>query len=254
MKSQKADNSKSKLWVVKPAGALSNSPLGKSTNVVCLTCSCQSSECRAIYDAYMEEKAMVKVLQERLAEYSTERSFIVEQVLKQENEHAAKLAELELCMSEQWTKIDGLNKSLENERRLRMEDVYKMEFLKQDNYRLMTENKETRQHHINAVNALPELEKENKLLKQSLLLNKETISKMNDELQQYDYELSKLEDANTRLRLRVSHSDEQIDSIRLSSMKSLGSSQASNLPPLRSVKSMSMVSQRSTIKYARNPL
>lgn len=252
MKSQKLSASSSKMWVVKPNGPSD----GNVISTVSSTCSCpsDSAECKAVFDAYIEEKAMVKILQDRLADYSSERGFIVEQVDKLENEHAAKIMELETCISEQWAKIDSLNKSLENERRLRMEDVYKMEFLKQENNRLMIENRETRQHHINAVNALPELENENRLLKQSLLMNKDTIEKMSGELQQYDYELSKYEDANTRLRLRVHDSHEQLDSMRLNSMQNSTVGSKSNLPPVRSMKSMSMVSQRASTKLPRGAL
>lgn len=241
-----------KLWVVRPnVGTVTGNT---ASTVTCLPCNCPSADCKAIYDAYLEEKAMVKVLQDRLEDYSSERTFIVEQVAKSETEHTSKIKELETCISEQWAKLDGLNKALENERRLRMEDVYKLEFLKQENHRLIIENKETRQNHINAVNALPELENENKLLKQSLLLNKDTIEKMNGELQQYDYELSKLEGANTRLRLRVSQSDDQIDSMRQSSIQSLFTSAKNNLPPIKTLKSASMASHRSNHKLTRGVL
>ena len=232
---------KPKMWLMKVDDSVAN-----DSNDVRPSCDCTCTYCKATYDSYIDEKAMTKVLRLRLDESQSESSFVIEQVKAMEDKYNARIEELEGELADKSRKMDFINAQLETERRLRMEEMYKLEFQKDENEKQGKELKSTRNELIKAINALPELEHENKLLKQRVEYNEATILQLNTEMQQYNYELAKMEDANTRLRLRLHDSDTQITQLRISSgsLSSHGSSSL-QLKPIKSMRTTSVPINRS---------
>lgn len=221
-------------------------------NAIQLSCDCTCPDCKSIYNAYIDEKAMTKVLQSRLDESDAESTIMIEQVKNMEDEFNARIEELEKSVNEKLRKIESINTQLETERRLRMEEIYKLEFQKEESAKQTTELREVRQMLTNATNALPNLEFENRILKERIDRNNDTIAKMHTELHQYSYELTKLEDANTRLRLRLNDSDVQMDQYRLSSMShtigygKTGTSNTQLLKPIKTLRTSNQPISRSS--------
>ena len=244
MRKSSSDLGKPKMWLMK-ADIDNGIAAFKSTsdvNEVRLSCDCTCPDCKMTFNSYIDEKAMTKVLQERLDENQAESTFMIGQVKLMEDKYNARIEELEKSVSEKLRKIEFITAQLETERRLRMEEIYKLEFQKEESATQAKELREVRQLLVNATNALPNLERENKILKERIERNNDTIAQMDAELHQYSYELTKLEDANTRLRLRLNDSDVQIDQYRLNSdsnnMGSSSKSGASNTQMLRPIKTL----------------
>lgn len=227
---------KPKLWLMKADDGMSSFKCTSDINDVRLSCECSCLDCKATYNAYIDEKAMTKVLQQRLDESIMENSYMIEQIKAMEDRYNAKIEELQNEVADKQRKMDFINAQLETERRLRMEEIYKLEFQKDENEKQATELRNTRKELVIAINALPELEHENNLLKQKVQHNESTISRINDDIEQYNYELAKMEDANTRLRMRLHDTDVQITHLKVNS-KSSNNHTSSNLL-LRPIKSM----------------
>jgi len=238
---------KPKMWLMKVDDSEANTNI--DSNDIRPSCECTCSYCKITYDAYIDEKAMTKVLQQRLDESQNESSFMIEQVKAMEDKYNTRIEELESELADKIRKMDFINAQLETERRLRMEEMYKLEFQKDENDKQGKELKSTRNELINAINALPELEHENKLLKQKVEYTEVTILRLNTEMKQYNYELAKMEDANTRLRLRLHDSDTQINQFRMnnSSLNSHGNSSL-QLKPIKSLRTTSVPINRSFAK------
>lgn len=227
-----------KLWLMRADIDNGIATFKSTSNVddIRLSCDCTCQDCKAMYNSYIDEKSMTKVLQERLDDNQVENAFMIEQVQLMENKYNAQIEELQQMVDDKQRKIGSINAQLETERKLRMEDMYKLEFQKEENTTQAKELREIRQLLNNAHNALPNLEYENKLLKQRAKQNEDTIAKMDAELHQYSYELAKLEDTNTRLRVRLHSADMQVDQYRLDN--SMLSGQGGNAQALRPIKTL----------------
>ena len=235
MTSKKIPSTGKKLWLIKADDGIAGYKESGDLSDIKLSCDCKCLNCKDIYNSYLDEKSMTKVLQEQLDENATERKFVLEQVKLLENQHKITLQEKDKEIKEANAKIEFINQSPEHERKLRMEEVYKLEFQKQETVRVCKEVGELRQQLQEALNALPTTENENKLLKQRIDLNQITITKMSAELEQYNYELARLEDLNTRLRLRLNDSDTKLGNVmhNASVMGSRNSSLSSMKPTMR---------------------
>lgn len=179
---------------------------------------------------------MVKVLQAQIAENDKERKLVIEQVGELEEQHTTEKHAWSTENAVLQNKIDELSKALEHERKLRMEEVYKLEFQKKETARVEAEVVSLRKQLADAIQALPNLEKENELLKRRVEADKATISKMNAELGQYNYELATMENLNTRLRLRLNEADTKLGKALRSAARNASDANVSvqqSLPSLR---------------------
>jgi hypothetical protein len=227
-----------KLWVVKGNDGVADFKESGDISDIRLRCDCTCPDCKETYNAYLEEKAMVKVLQAQAADNENERRFVIAQVDELELQHKFEREDNAKNVQRLQATVDSLNKSLENERKLRIEEVYKLEFQKKETVRVEGEVAELRKQLMDALNALPDLQLENATLKQRVDLNKNSILQMSAELERYNYELARMEDLNTRLRLRLSEADTKLGKIMVrASPGDLGSGSVYSNAPLPALKS-----------------
>jgi chromosome segregation ATPase len=228
---------KPKMWVVKKGkdGPETKAQTGSITDIIRRTCDCACQNCKDIYGSYIDAQAMVKILQDELADCDKLRQNFILEVSEMERRQMVLLQEKEDRTNTLESKVESLSKALENERQLRMEDVYRMEFQKKEAARTEEELRDVRKQWVEALAALPNTQNENKLLKMQLELQRGTIEKMNAELGSYNYELATLEDQNTRLRLRLSEADTKLGkALRANASVSKAASSTEHLPALKS--------------------
>jgi hypothetical protein len=230
-----------KLWVIKANDGVADFKESGDISDIRLRCDCTCPECKETYNAYLEEKAMVKMLQAQAADNENERRFVIAQVDELELQHKFERENSAKKVQDLQATVDSLNKSLENERKLRIEEVYKLEFQKKETARVEGEVAELRKQLIDALNALPDLQLENAALKQRADMNKTSILQMSAELERYNYELARMEDLNTRLRLRLSEADTKLGKVMaransnsINTGSAYGSVIDGPLPPLKS--------------------
>ena len=209
---------KPKMWLMKADDGTTAFKASANINDIRLSCDCTCPDCKATYNAYLVEKSMCKLLQERVDENEIESALMIEQVKSMETQYTLSIQELEASIRLKQQQVESIQGQLEMERKLRMEDIYKLEFEKEDNSKQAAEIRSLRAELKEALQNFPNLELENKVLKYRCESNSDTINKMDAELQQYSYELTKLEDTNTRLRLKLSDSDTQINNSRIKSI------------------------------------
>lgn len=207
---------------------------------------CENIECRALYSQYLKEKANVQVLKDCLEIEKNDSKAMILQVEQMENKYENKIEELVHKNDLFQKKINELQQNLEIERKLRMEDIYKIEFHKVESEELFRDNTILRKELTLESSKIPELEKEIYNLKNVLSIIQDKNKFMYSQLQVYEHEITKLDDINIRLRLRLNNSDDKISSI----LKNNSSSITQIPSSYRSSQSMidKQMTRKSTIK------
>ena len=199
------------MWVVK--GSNNN----RNPSDLRGSCNCSCPNCKANFNHYMDSIALIKVLQDRVNDDEKERSYMIEQVDLLEKQQKLILHQKEEDLKSLQECYNSLGKSIETERKLRIEEMYKLEFQKKEMARVEKEITELRKELAEAIEALPNLQKENKVLKERAELDQQTIARMSTEMEQYNYDLVLLEELNTRLRVRLSEAETKLgDALKVS--------------------------------------
>lgn len=211
-------------------------------------CDCSRQQCQDVFDAYATVKASTRSLQTELAELKKKQQHTSHEISDMERNHAVQLQDRDDQIASLLERVQSLSKSLEHERQLRMEDIFKLEFQKKETSRAETELAEIRRQWIDALAALPNLQSENKLLKRQVDSHMDTIEKLNAELRTRNYDVAMLEDRNTHLRVRLSETETKLAKVLRSSATNarISSSMGLTAGPLPALKSTQRVLGSST--------
>mmetsp|Transcript_17215 Transcript_17215/g.28870 ORF Transcript_17215/g.28870 Transcript_17215/m.28870 type:complete len:338 (+) Transcript_17215:49-1062(+) len=203
------------MWLLKGDNGIDTFRESGNINDVRMSCDCQCPDCKALYNAYLEEKALAKFLQQRVDEDKEDSAEMISQVKQMEEDHRHKIKAMKREAEALQGQVDAIQQQLDYERKVRMEDVYKLEFSKEENIVINSDVKDLQSQLSVAIQKLPLLQRENEILKGSVAAHTDTITKLCKQLKNCESELSRVDEINTSLRLRLNESDAQVEKYRL---------------------------------------
>jgi hypothetical protein len=219
--------SQPKLWVVKPS---------KTSSAVSVQDCCKNPNCAAIASLYADEKEVNNLLQSTLnrSKESVEKNKTETKLLK--DYFDSQIVEMKVELGRLKSENEKLKSTLQNEKKLRIEEFYKHQSEKDDNEKLKSEVNRLKEENLFAIECIPQLRLDISVLKERLVLSEDTILKLNEELLLYGYDLAKLEDQNSRLKMRIDKNGEkQIGSFLGQERKLLPTLQLRGKQPARKV-------------------
>ena len=151
-------------------------------------CHCSSEKCRRIHDLYV---ALVK---EKQLDFSGE-------------EESSQITNMQNLIDDLQDKVIGLQKNLDNERALRMQELYFKQKQKEEEDKLLNELSQIKLEFAKKNDEVLLLKQENKELSTKTNIDKDGYKKALQQLERYERDLFQVEQLNDMLRLRLAETN-----------------------------------------------
>ena len=236
MKSRMTDvGQDKKYWLVRPTVA------DEPTVIVIDSCSCERDACQALFRRYRLEVDKVETLQECLDLEKEESEQVILEVKEMELGYEQQIDALRLEHEARSMQVADLKDALELERKQRMEDIYKLEFLKKDYDTILQDNSDLRHQLVEASRSVHDIKIEHKSYADALTAMQHRNNALSDQLRKRESELFELEGINVMLRMRLHDAEIHIDKLQ----SSCASSQAQNTHEMAASRRASRVGRKS---------
>jgi len=222
-----------KYWLVRPTAT--------DEPAVIDSCSCEREGCQALFRRYRLEVDKVETLQECLDLEKEASEQVIQEVKEMELDYEQQIDALRLEHEARSTQVADLKDALELERKQRMEDIYKLEFLKKDYDTILQDNSDLRHQLVETSRSVHDIKIEHKSYSDALSAMQHRNNALNDQLRNRESELFELDGINVMLRMRLHDAETQIDKLQSSRV----SSQAQNTHEMAASRRTSRVSRKS---------
>lgn len=195
-----------KLWKTSPQKAR-NAPLE-------MICDCKCRHCQSIYKSYLEEKAERQLSDSLLNEERQETKSLIDKIEALEIENQRLVDELTADVEKEQATVKELRDQLEEERRLRMQELYMRESeinqktAQEKEVRILTEQV------MKYSASLRSISHENQALTAQLKMFDQRTNHLDQQLMNYEAELTQLDYTNSVLRTRLDKSGQEMDRLR----------------------------------------
>ena len=168
-----------------------------------LSCGCSCEDCKSTYKAFWAKKLACEDLEKRLQSECLAMKSVIHQVAEMESLHKAAIKELKNELALEKSKTAVIQQSLEAERQLRIEDIYKAQ-QQVDGVKEVYEENSKLQAIIESLNEKNRfLNNENKSFKTMSVDSTRVNERLLQQIRKYELEIQHLESSNDSLRVAL---------------------------------------------------
>ena len=175
-------------------------PNFENFEVSTLSCGCNCEDCKSTYKAYWMKKLECEDWDQRYQSETLAIKNVVGEVSAMETAHKRVMKELKNELLEEKKKYSSLHESLEKERQLRIEDVYKAQQQLAGVQEVHEENSKLKSSVFNLQEEYNRLVLENNKMKDIATESSRVNEKLLRQIERYEFEIQQLELANASLR------------------------------------------------------